>query len=360
MTAQRVSGSPAGLRFGVDDINGVFVLPPTPALPGANSITARDTVDLAATEAIIRKLLGSGVDGIMTTGTLGEMATLMHAEWKAFVDTVAETVLAVNADFPVFIGATTLNTRETAERIEYIRGVGLRGVLLGRPMWSPLGPDTMFTFYESLASAFPDMSFVLYDNPEAFRGPIPVPVYARLAKVPGIIGVKGAAMTPKFRADVTAAAGGLRMMPIEVDWLAASTLFPDESQACWSGSAMLGPEPVLFLRDALRAGDVEAARWATDRMEWTYDAHPGRSNFAEFSKYNIPIEKHRFDAAGYVSAGPTRPPYDVFPESYIEATRENARRWREVVADVVARQGADPAAKDGVAERSGDPVGSAR
>jgi dihydrodipicolinate synthase/N-acetylneuraminate lyase len=312
------------------------VFPPTPALPHAAAIDARDTVDLAETERMIHSLIDSGVDAILTNGTLGEGPSLSTAEWKQFSATVAETASSVNEDFPIFVGATTLNTRDTAERIEHIRSIGLRGVLLGRPMWCALGIEPMIEFYESLANAYPDMSFVLYDNPDAFRGPIPPPVYARIAAIPNIIGVKAAAISPKFRADVSAVAGRMRILPIEVDWFATNAMFPDDIVGCWSASAMCGPEPLLYLRDALAAGDVTAARWITDRMEYTYEAHPGRSDFAEFSKYSIAIEKFRFDEAGFVKAGPARPPYHVFPQRYLEDAKENARRWREVVDEVAA------------------------
>jgi dihydrodipicolinate synthase/N-acetylneuraminate lyase len=336
------------LQFGVETLKGVIAFPPTPALAGAEGIRARDTVDLAETERMIRSLMDAGVDGIATNGTLGEMATLTIDEWKAFIACAGETVHSVNQDFPLFVGASTMNTRETVERIDYVRSVGLRGVLLGRPMWSPLGMDTMIAFYEDVAAEFPDVSFILYDNPEVFKGPIPPPVYGRLAAVPNIIGAKAQAYSPKFRADVAAAAGKLRILPIEIDWLATRTLFPDDQLACWSPSVMLGPEPVLFLRDALNSGDIAAALWVTDRMEWTYEAHPGRSDFAEFSKYNVPMEKLRYDAAGFISAGPSRAPYHVFPESYREGAQENARRWRQVVAEVQDRTGAAASSRDTV------------
>jgi dihydrodipicolinate synthase/N-acetylneuraminate lyase len=348
VSAQGVDGSPSGLQFGVDDLKGIMAFPPTPALPGAEGIRARDTLDLAETERMICSLMEAGVDGIVTNGTLGEMATLTLDEWKTFVATVGETVHSVDRDFPIFVGATAMNTRETVERIDHVRSVGLRGVLLGRPMWSPMGFDTMTAFYQDVAAEFPDVSFILYDNPEVFKGPIPPPIYARLAQVPNIIGAKAQAFSPKFRADVTASAGKLRILPIEIDWLATRTLFPDDQLACWSPSVMMGPEPLVFLRDALDAGDTDAARWVTDRMEWTYEAHPGRSNFAEFSKYNVPMEKLRYDAAGFVSAGPARAPYHVFPDSYREGAQENAQRWRQVVAEVQERAGSQAAGRNAV------------
>jgi dihydrodipicolinate synthase/N-acetylneuraminate lyase len=286
---------------------------------------------------MIRALIDSGVDAIVTNGTLGEMATLSREEWETFARVVAETSQAANPDIPVFVGATTLSARETAERIGFLRDLGLRGAFLGRPFWSALGVETMIRYYEDLADAFPEMSFVLYDNPEAFKGPIPPPVYAALAKHPAFIGVKYALITPKFRSDVLAVGSGLRILPIEADWLVARTLFPEEMLGCWSSSACCGPEPALGLRDAFAQDDLETARWLTQRIEWSYDVFLARQNFPEFSKYNIPLEKVRFDEAGFVKAGPTRAPYHVVPDEYMRGARENGRRWRQVAAELAER-----------------------
>lgn len=63
-------------KFEVDDVRGVLAVTPTSALPAASDLAARDTVDLEETDRMIRRLVAEGVDGIITNGTLGEMATL--------------------------------------------------------------------------------------------------------------------------------------------------------------------------------------------------------------------------------------------------------------------------------------------
>jgi dihydrodipicolinate synthase/N-acetylneuraminate lyase len=332
-----MSAQARGRRFGVDDLTGVIAVTPTPALPGADALDAQNTVDVAESERMIRALLSAGVDGILTNGTLGEMATLTLDEWRTFAEVLAETVADAAPGLPVFVGATALGARDTVERIAHLHRLGLRGAFLGRPFWSQLGPAATVRFYTDVADAFPDMSFVLYDNPEAFKGPLTPEVYATLAAHPGIIGVKYTMITPAYRPTMTAVGGKLRILPIEADWLVAHTLFPNEALACWSSSACCGPEPALHLRAALARGDVDDARWITDRIEWTYEPFLARRNFPEFSKYNIPLEKIRFDEAGFVAAGPTRAPYHVVPDEYVDGARENGRRWRSLVGEVSAR-----------------------
>lgn len=321
-------------KFGVNDLRGVVAVTPTPALPGAGELAGRDTVDLEETDRMIRRLIADGVDGIITNGTLGEMATLTLTEWQAFTRRVSEVVSEVAPDLPLFIGATTLNTRDTVDRIRFLEDLGIQGVFLGRPMWGGLGADTMAAFYRDIADTFPDMAIVLYDNPEAFKGPIPSPVYAELATLPQVIGAKYIALTPKFAVDIAAVDGKMRLLPLESDWLATRTLYPDEALGCWSSSALCGPEPVLALRDALASGNLEAARHLTHRIDWTYEPFLARTNFPEFSKYNVTLEKLRFDEAGYINAGPARPPFLTAPEAYAEGARENGRRWRHLVDEI--------------------------
>ena len=44
----------------------------------------------------------------------------------------------------------------------------------------------------------------------------------------------------------------------------------------------------------------------------------------------------RIAEAGYSVPGPCRPPYDVFPEEYAEASRECGRRWKLLREEVAA------------------------
>jgi dihydrodipicolinate synthase/N-acetylneuraminate lyase len=325
------------LKFTVDHVQGVFGVVPTPATPDAADPRATATVDVAESERMVRRLVEDVVDGILTNGTLGEMATLTYEEWRTFAEVIAETVRDVDPDLPLFVGATTLNTRDTIARMKVLHELGVRGVFLGRPMWCELGPRPMVDFFRDVAEAMPDMSIVIYDNAASFKGPIETETYSQLARIPQIAGVKYPPLTAKYHGDVRAVAGRIRLMPIEFDWFGAYMHYPDEATACWSSSVACGPGPVTYLRDVLRKRDVDEARWITGRIDWTYENFLTRKNFHDFTRYNIPLEKIRFDESGYVRAGPSRPPYSFIPEEYEMGARDNGRRWLEVVREVEER-----------------------
>lgn len=316
------------LKFTVNDLRGVIAVVPTPATLDSSSLKATSTINIKESETMIRKLISDGVDGIITNGTLGEMATLTLEEWQTFARLVIETVHSLKPDLPLFIGATTLNTRDTLARMKYLHELGCRGVFLGRPFWNELAVDNLIQYYQDIANEMPDMSIVIYDNPEAFKGPIPTAAYKAIANIPQVVGIKYIAITPKFKADMAALNGNVRLMPLDSDWMLANFLYPDEAIACWSSSSVCGPAPVLALRDAIFRGDSVETRRITNKMSYATEKFLARINFHEFSKFNIPLEKERFNEAGYIQTGPSRHPYHLVPEPYMEGSRETGRRWR--------------------------------
>jgi 4-(2-carboxyphenyl)-2-oxobut-3-enoate aldolase len=324
-------------KYKVEDIKGVIALPPTPATEDAMNPKVKNTIDVDETKRMVEVLIRDGVDGIAVNGTLGEMATLTKREWRLFARTVVETAKKINPNIPIFIGATTLNTRDTLERIGYlVDELKHHGIFLGRPMWCEMSPETMVQFYKELTDVYPEISIMLYDNPEAFKGPIPTKVYKELSeKIPQVIAAKYVAITPKFREDIKAVGENIRILPLEVDWLQAYTMFPNLIRGAWSSSAACGPEPVIALRNAIFKNDLETARWLTDRIAWTYETFLAFKDFKEFSRYNIPMEKARFNEAGYIRAGPPRSPYTYLPKEYEEGAREAGRRWRILVREVI-------------------------
>lgn len=327
------------------DMRGVMAYPPTPALPGAEHADARHTVDLAETERMIRALIADGVDAIALNGTLGECATLMLDEWQEFAACVAATVADASPGFPVFIGTTTLNTRDTIERMRFLQGIGINGTLLGRPMWTEMTADVMTRFYADVAGAVPDMAICVYDNTAAFRGIIPRPVYQAMTAIPQVVAVKyagGASVGFRFHNDLAVVGTAFPLMLIETDWYPAWTMYGEQyAPMTWSSTTACGPAPVLALRDALFDGRLDDARWVSERLRWAHEPFLVGQDFTEFSKYNVPLEKIRVNAAGYLKVGPSRPPYreDLVPQRHVDGALRHIDRYKQIVKEIADRFG---------------------
>ena len=317
-------------RYTAADFVGVVGIVPTPALPGADRWSAVDTVALEETVRMTDQLVRDGVDILMTNGTFGEGASLTLDEVLTFNAAVVDTVAG---RVPVFCGATTLNTRDTIDRGRRLSDLGADGLFLGRPMWVALDGPQIVEFHRSVAEALPHMSQVLYDNPSAFKGKIPSSAYSELASVDQVVAAKHMGpglMGDRFAEDLEAAAGKIRLLVLADEWLEAAQRWPSDIRACWSGEVACGPAPLLALREAILTCDWDlAAKVHDDVASALRPLFPGGS-FEEFSRYNMQIDRAEFEAAGWISPGPLRPPYTSAPEAYLEGGRETGRRWAEL------------------------------
>jgi Dihydrodipicolinate synthase/N-acetylneuraminate lyase len=311
------------MRIETEQLSGVLAIMPTPATADASDPNAFNTVDHDEARRAASSLIADGVDAIMLNGTFGEGATLTWDELRGFARTVVD---EVGRRVPVFGGATTLNTRDTILRARALSELGVDGLLLGRPMWSPCDDETIVDFYRHVAAASPELGVVVYDNPVSFRGKIPTAVYEQLAKIPQVIAAKYPALGDSFAADLDAMGDGMRLLPLAREWYAAWQHAPGRVPACWSGSASCGPAPDLALRDALRGGRMDEAGQIADALGVASETFFPGGSFELFSRYNVPLEKIRIDEAGYIKAGPCRPPYIHCPDQYAEGARESGRR----------------------------------
>lgn len=314
----------------VDEVRGCWAIMPTPATPDAGDWRVQDSVDLDETARTAEKLIAAGVDAIVTLGSLGECATLTWEEKRAYLSTLVETV---RGRVPLFGGTSSLGTRETIRQTREARAIGIDGVMLGPPMWCAPDVPTAVQFYRDVAEACPDTAICIYANPEAFKFDFPRPFWAQVAEIPQVITAKylgiGALM-----ADLNLTKGRIRFLPIDADYYAAARIAPEFCTAFWTSGAVCGPAPVLRLRDeverAKKCGDWAQVQALTGAISRTYQTLFPQGSFKEFSLYNIGLEKARMDAAGWMRAGPARPPYTLVPEAYLEGARESGRRWAQL------------------------------
>jgi len=316
-----------------DSLRGIVGYMPTPVredIPIDRKTKNAINADEAArvTDCFVRE----GISAIALNGTFGELPSLTWDELKTFTAAVVD---AAAGRVPVFAGATTLNTRDTIERARVYADMGADGLMLGRPMMSPLSDENIVQFYRDVAEEVPQMAIFLYDDMEAFKLPIATPVYAELAKIPQIIGCKyrsrlllSGIVDCSYNADLEVVGNRIKLMPGEVDWYHARRLFDVDS--CWSSAVSGGPAPVRALREALEASDWSAAKSITSDIGWSYEGIvPGR-NFAQWHVDKIPFMKIRFAAAGYMRPGPALPPYQHISPVRRAMAEECGRRSQQL------------------------------
>ena len=132
------------------------------------------------------------------------------------------------------------------------------------------------------------------------------------------------------------------MMPVDSNYYAAARLAPEDCTAFWSGGALCGPKVQIRLRNevmrAKNGGDWTAAKELSSAIGAASARLMPHGSFAEFSKYNIGLEKARMNAAGWMNAGPCRPPYHLVPEDYLKGAQESGRMLANLHAKFIAEE----------------------
>ncbi len=313
----------------ISDIKGAWAIIPTPAKEGASDWRMTDTLDLDETARVVDELIKSGVNGILSMGTLGECATLTWDEKKRLMTTMVESAAG---RVPIFVGTTALNTRDTIEQTKFAYDIGADGTMLGVPMWCAPSTDVAVQFYKDVAGAVPNMNIAIYANPEAFKFEFPRPFWAQVAQLPQVVTAKYIGVA-SLALDLMLTQGKIKFLPIDFDYYAAARI--DEFvDAFWSSGAVCGPTVTLKLRDlvidARKTGDWSKAKAFSQRLAPTAAPLFPNGSFKEFSTYNIGLEKERMNAAGWMKAGPVRPPYHIVPEQYLAGARQSGEMWAAI------------------------------
>jgi len=314
------------------DLRGVIGFLITPVKEQEITYRTQNAINVEETARATEALINDGVTGICLNGTFGELPSLTWEELKTFTATVVKTA---RKRVPVFAGATTLNTRDTIARAKEFRDMGADGLLMGRPMMSPLSDENIVRYYQDIAAELPEMAIFLYDDMEAFKRPITTRTYVELAKIPQIIAAKyrtrlmiSNLMENTYNCDVDAVKGNIKLLPGDFDWYFANKLYGLDT--CWSSSVCGGPAPIMALRDALNSQRLEEAQVITREISRLYEGIVPNGNFELWHVDKIPFMKARFAAAGYLKPGPALPPYHYISPARVEVAKECGRRSREL------------------------------
>lgn len=318
------------------DLKGVVAMMPAFTTKDGDSPNAEDTVDTQALEASVEKMVGDGANAIATTGSFGECHTLTWKEQQKLIDGA---IRVVRKRVPVFVGCTTVNTRDTMKQVKFAQEAGADAVLCGVPHYLPSTVDNAVQFYLDLADAFPKLSIAIYHNPAIHRVTLPVAAFNRLVTRPNIVAMKDSHRTPlEFMKLINIVKGKISVFCFQTQLY---PYFMLGAAGCWSICAWMGPWPILELRDACFSGDWETAKQICLNIDAAYvqPGEPGDITWREnFHKLVI-------NEAGYCYAGPLRPPFRHIPPEVIEQSKKTAANWKKLCEKYPHRQAALRAAR---------------
>lgn len=185
------SGFDAGARLGT-----VLTAMATP-------FTADGAVDTATAVRLATRLVGSGCDGLVLSGTTGESPTTTDNEKLTLLRAVLD---AVGDRVRIIAGAGTYDTAHSVNLAKACAAEGAHGLLLVTPYYSRPPQSGLVAHFSAVADAS-ELPIVLYDIPPRSMVPIEWDTMRTLARHPNIVAVKDAKGDLNGAAQVMAETG---------------------------------------------------------------------------------------------------------------------------------------------------------
>jgi len=302
------------------DLGGLMAMMPAFATDDAADILSTATVDVGRLRHGLDRMIRDGADIIATTGSFGECHTLLPEEFRTLAH---ETVAVVSKRVPLFIGVTSVNSREAVEKIRQVDGSGADGILLGVPYYFPSSVENAVRFYRDIGEMFPKLNIMIYHNPALHHVTLPVAAFAEITRNPAVVAMKDSHRSPQEFVELQKIVRG--KMIVLVHQGQYTTYAGLGAAGFWSIDAWMGPWPHLALRDAVARGDLDSAKAIT------LDIVPPNQPPASLS-WRETAAKIAIRMAGYVDPGPLRPPFVEIPAEVTERMRLRAERWKQVCA----------------------------
>lgn len=149
--------------------------------------TPQGALDESALRRLVEWQITSGIDFLIPGGTTGEASTLTEPELLRVVEVV---VSAAAGRVPVLAGCTHNATAEAVRRARALAAIpGLTGLLSANPYYNRPGQEGQFQHFRAIAEATA-LPVLLYNIPGRTAANLEPATIARLAELPGILGVK--------------------------------------------------------------------------------------------------------------------------------------------------------------------------
>jgi 4-hydroxy-tetrahydrodipicolinate synthase len=149
---------------------------------------ADGSLDLPGLRKLIDWHIAEGTDGIVIVGTTGESPTVTVKEHCELVKVAVEHAAK---RIPIIAGTGGNSTEEAIELTRYAKQVGADASLQVVPYYNRPTQEGMYQHFKKIAEAV-DLPVILYNVPGRTVADMSNETILRLAKVPGIIGVKDA------------------------------------------------------------------------------------------------------------------------------------------------------------------------
>jgi len=216
---------------------------------------ADGAVDFGALDRLVQFHLDNRTDGIVAVGTTGESATL---DVEEHIEVVRRVVEKVAKRIPVIAGTGANSTAEAIELTSRAKAVGADACLLVTPYYNKPTQEGLYQHYRAIAAAV-QIPLILYNVPGRTACDMQPETVARLASVPGIVGLKEATGSPERNRKLIGLVGDkLILLSGDDDIAAESTL--EGFRGVISVTANVAPRQMHDAIAAALAGNADESR----------------------------------------------------------------------------------------------------
>ena len=226
----------------------------------ATPFAADDSVDEAMLRALVDRSIEGGVHGVVACGSTGEFTALSSDERRLVVETIVDQVAG---RVPVIAQTGATSTAEAIRLSRHAQSVGADVVMTVAPYYEPLSIDETLTYLRTVAASV-DIPVMLYNLPVATGVNLdPDTVGAMAREVDNIRYIKNTTVDMAQSAQLIHNHRDVISTFVGWDSLLLSAL-AEGAAGVMAGTANVVPAELVAVYDAVRAGDLEAARraWA--------------------------------------------------------------------------------------------------
>ncbi len=155
-------------------------------------------VDVEALEGLVEFQIRQGIDGLVPCGTTGETPALTEEEDRLVIETV---VRVASGRVPVVAGTGSNSTGMAIKYTKMAEKAGADGSLQVAPYYNKPTQEGLVRHFAAIAEST-TLPLVLYNIPGRTSVTILAETMARLAEVPGIVGVKDSTLSMNMISDI--------------------------------------------------------------------------------------------------------------------------------------------------------------
>lgn len=225
------------------------------------------SVDDSAFQDFVAWQIAEGTHGVVPCGTTGESPTLSHDEHKRVVELCVE---VAKGKIPVIAGTGSNSTEEAIALTRHAKEAGADAALVVAPYYNKPTQEGLFRHYEAIVKAV-DLPVIVYNIPGRSVVNISVETFARLAKLPNIVGVKDATADLARPLQMRVALGD-KFCQLSGEDATATAFNAQGGVGCISVTSNIAPRLCADMQNAWATGDLATCFAIRDKLMPIHDA----------------------------------------------------------------------------------------